>query len=388
MLKGHPAMPWPAKDTLRLRREFVQLAQQDGVNRRELCRRFEISPKIGYKWLTRYQRLGEAGLVDQSRCPRLSPQRTGQDIEATVIGLRGEHPNWGGRKLRRRLADLGYADIPAPSTITDILHRHHLIDDDPRRSTGRLRFEHDQPNALWQIDFKGYFDTPGGRCHPLTALDDHSRFNLILTACAKQNTETVQAALTGAFQRYGLPVRINADNGAPWGSCSQPEHGITQLTVWLIRNGVLVSHSRPAHPETNGKEERFHRSLKAEVLNGRSFTDLGHVQQALDRWRTVYNHERPHEALGLATPVTRYRPSARSLPDRLLPIEYGPDDVVAEVGWDGKVCFRGRRLKVSNALHRLPIAFRPVTTVDGLYDVYFCHQRFMQFDLREPRPTA
>jgi transposase InsO family protein len=388
MLKGKPTMPWPAKNTLSLRREFVQLALQGEVNRRELCRRFEISPRIGYKWLRRYGLLGEAGLIDQSRCPHQSPQRTNREIETTVIDLRRTHPAWGGRKLRRRLMDLGYMDLPAPSTITDILHRHRLIAEDERRLTSRLRFEHGEPNSLWQIDFKGYFDTPGGRCHPLTALDDHSRFNLILTACARQNTDTVRTALTRAFLRYGLPVRINADNGAPWGSSSQPEHGITQLTVWLIRMGVRVSHSRPAHPQTNGKEERFHRSLKAEVLNGRSFNDLHHVQKALDQWRTVYNHERPHEALNLATPVTRYRPSPRSLPDQLPPIEYGPDDVVTVVGWDGKVCFAGHKLKVSNALHRLPIAFRPVPDVDGLYDLYFCHQRFTQFDLRQPQQPA
>lgn len=387
MLKGTRPMPWPAKDVQSLRREFVQLALQDGANRRQLCRRYEISPKVGYKWLRRFQLQGEAGLTDQSRCPVESPQRTASHIEATVISLRREHPAWGGRKLHRRLLDLGHTDIPAPSTITGILHRHQLIAEDPRRGAGQRRFEHEEPNALWQIDFKGYFDTPNGRCHPLTALDDHSRFNLILTACARQNTDTVQAALTTAFQRYGLPVRINADNGAPWGSCSLPEHGITQLTVWLIRHGVRVSHSRPGHPETNGKEERFHRSLKAEVLNGRSFADLDHAQSAFDRWRTIYNHERPHEALGLATPITRYRPSVRTLPNQLPPIEYGPDDVVTEVGWDGKVRFGGRQWKVSNALHRLPIAFRPVPTIDGLHDVYFCHQRFMQVDLREPQPT-
>lgn len=375
-------MPWLAKDTVSLRREFVQLALQEGVNRRELCKRYEISPRIGYKWLNRYRSLGETGLITQSRRPHQSPKRTKSDIETAVVELRRAHPAWGGRKLRRRLSDLGYKHLPAPSTITDLLHRHQLIAEEERHSTGHLRFEHDEPNSLWQIDFKGYFDTPGGRCHPLTALDDHSRFNLILTACARQNTDTVQSALTRAFLRYGLPVRINADNGAPWGSSSQPEHGLTQLTVWLIRIGIRVSHSRPAHPQTNGKDERFHRSLKAEVLNGKSFTNLAHVQQALDRWRAVYNHERPHEALNLATPSTRYRSSARSFPDQLPAIEYGPNDVVTLVGWDGKVRFAGHKLKVSNALHRLPIAFRPVSEVDGLYDVYFCHQRFMQFDMR------
>jgi hypothetical protein len=153
--------------------------------------------------------------------------------------------------------------------------------------------------------------------------------------------------------------------------------------VWLIRLGIRVSHSRPAHPQTNGKDERFHRSLKAEVLNGRSFPDLPAAQGAFDRWRTVYNCERPHEALQLAVPASRYRPSARNYPDMLPAIEYGPDDTVCTVGWNGLVKFRDHTLKVSNALTRLPIAFRPVAGSDGLFDLYFCHQRFMQLDLHE-----
>lgn len=386
MPKGNPPMPWPAKDVFSLRREFVELACQDGANRRALCRRFGVSPRIGYKWIDRFLAGGLAGIEERSRRPAGSPNRTDDDIEKQVLALRQQHPQWGGRKLHRRLLDLGHAEVPAPSTITDILHRHQLID--LSRSRPALqRFERPEPNALWQIDFKGHFETAGGRCHPLTLLDDHSRFNLLLAACERQNTEHVQPLLADTFRRYGLPVQINADNGAPWGSCSQPEHGITQLTVWLIRLGIFVSHSRPAHPQTNGKDERFHRSMKAEVLNGRSYADLVHAQHAFDRWRVVYNQERPHEALNMATPITRYRPSARTFPEVLLPIEYGPDDTVAEVGWDGRVYFKGRKLKVSNALHRLPIAFRPVAATDGLYDMYFCHQRFDQSDLRESPPN-
>jgi transposase InsO family protein len=385
MSKGTPPMPWPAKDVSRLRREFVELACQEGANRRALFRHYEISPRVGYKWIDRFLAEGQAGLEERSRRPAESPGRTVDDVEEQVVALRKLHPQWGGRKLHRRLLDLGYLPVPAPSTITDILHRHQLID--VQRSRPALqRFERTEPNALWQIDFKGHFETAGGRCHPLTLLDDHSRFNLLLAACKRQNTDHVQPLLTETFRRYGLPVQINADNGAPWGSSSQPEHGITQLTVWLIRVGIFVSHSRPAHPQTNGKDERFHRSMQAEVLNGRSYADLLHAQRAFDRWRVVYNQERPHEALNMATPMTRYRPSAREFPEALSPIEYGPNDIVAEVGWDGRVYFQGRKLKVSNALHRLPIAFRPAAAQDGLYDMYFCHQRFGQTNLRESSP--
>jgi transposase InsO family protein len=376
-------MPWLPRDVMSLRQEFVLLARQPDANIRELCRRFEISPATAYKLLKRYAQQGQAGLVDQSRRPQNSPGRTPGPIEQAIVDLRQTHPAWGGRKIAARLRELGHAEVPPPSTVTSILHRHGLIN--PAASAAATpwqRFEHALPNALWQIDFKGYFETPAGRCHPLTLIDDHSRFNLLLTACGRANTDAVQQALTGSFRRYGLPVRINADNGAPWGSSRSPGHGLTDLTIWLLRLGISVSHSRPYHPQTNGKLERFHRSLKAEVLNGRSFEDLQQAQLAFDHWRAVYNQQRPHEGIGMAVPVSRYQPSERMFPDTLAPIEYGPDDHVLTVKWDGRVDFRGHRLKVSNALHQLPIAFRADPEQDGCYDVYFCHQRFLQLNLR------
>ncbi len=377
-------MPWHTRDTVSLRREFVELAIQEDSNRRELCRRFGVSPKTAYKWLARFGTEGTAGLVDRSRRPRSSPEHTPPDLEAAVVGLRMQHPAWGGRKIARRLRDLGLPAVPAPSTVTDILHRHGLITDEASdQATAWLRFEHPEPNELWQIDFKGYFDTPAGRCHPLTAIDDHSRFNLILKTCSRTDWRTVQPAFIETFRRYGLPVRINADNGAPFGAPREVSHGLSRLAVWFIRLGIRVSHSRPRHPQTNGKDERFHRSLQAEVLNGRSFESPDRVQHAFDRWRTVYNCEQPHEALDLDAPAAHYRPSPRSYPERLPPIEYGPDDEVHYVPRNGWLRVHGRRLKVSNALTGLPIAVRPHTGEDGVLDFYFCHQRFMRVDLQD-----
>lgn len=376
-------MPWSPRDVMSLRQEFVLLAQQPDANIRELCRRFTISPATAYKLLKRYAQHGHAGLADQSRRPQHSPGRTPAEMERAIVALRQAHPAWGGRKISARLLELGHANVPPPSTVTSILHRHGLIS--PAASAAAapwVRFEHAQPNELWQIDFKGHFETPAGTCHPLTLIDDHSRYNLLLTACSRTHTATVQQALSESFRRYGLPVRINADNGPPWGSPRAPEHGLTDLTVWLLRLGISVSHSRPHHPQTNGKLERFHRALKAEVLNGRSFEDLHQAQMAFDRWRAVYNQQRPHEAIGMAVPLSRYRPSERPFPATLAAIEYGPHDEVVTVKWDGRVNFKGHRLKVSNALKDLPIAFRPDPAQDGCYDVYFCHQRIMQLDLR------
>ena len=375
-------MPWSTRDTMSLREEFVTLAQQEGANRRELCRRFGISAQTGYKWLARFAQQGAAGLIDVSRRPHRSPAATAQSLQQAVLALRREHPAWGGRKIARRLQDLGQ-DTVAASTVTAILHRHGLIS--AQASTAAQpwqRFEHEQPNALWQIDFKGYVDTPAGRCHPLTLLDDHSRFNMALRACARQESATVRGQLTEVFRTYGLPVRINADNGAPWGSPREPGQ-VSELALWLIRLGIRVSFSRPYHPQTNGKDERFHRSLKAEVLNGRSFTDLVQAQGAFDRWREVYNHHRPHQALQMATPASRYRMSERSYPQQLPAIEYGAQDTVVIVKARGKMKFQGRRYKLSSALRGLPVAVRAASSQDGHYEVYFMHHKLREIDLHE-----
>lgn len=377
-------MPWQPRDLMDTKREFVELALQDGANRRELCRRFGISPKTGYALLKRYAQQGIAqACTPRSTRPLNSPTRSPHELEQAVIELRHAHPTWGGRKIARRLADLGMSDVPAPSAVTNILHRHGLITPEASLASEHWhRFEHEHPNALWQIDFKGDFGMATARCYPLTLLDDHSRFNLALKACASVGIDSVRPHLVQAFSRYGLPVRINSDNGAPWGAPRQPEHGLSELSVWLIRLGIRVSHSAPYHPQTNGKIERFHRSLKAELLAGRSFSDLNQAQAAFERWRGIYNHERPHDALGLLTPAKRYTVSPRPYPQHLPPIEYERGDTVVAVKHNGEANFRGHRLKVPNCLLKLPIAFRADPAHDGRFNVLFCHHPFMQIDLK------
>lgn len=376
-------MPWKAQDTMSLKLEFVALATKEGANRRELCRRFGISPQTGYKWLQRHAGEGSAGLAERSRRPLRSPGASPAFVEEPVLALRREHPAWGGRKISRRLSDLGMAQV-APSTVTSILHRHGLITAEASQAAAHWqRFEREVPNALWQVDFKGHFDIPQARCSPLTMLDDHSRFNVALHACGQTDTQTVQAQMTRAFALYGLPAQINFDNGAPWGAPRSPGQ-LTDLGVWLVRLGIRVSHSRPYHPQTNGKDERFHRSLKAEVLRGRSFESLERVQAALDRWRTVYNHERPHEALKMATPASRYRHSPRALPSTLPEPQYAPGDEIRQVGWFGELKFRERTYKLSKALHKQAVAVRERDGVEGLFDVYFAHHHCLEIDLRLP----
>jgi transposase InsO family protein len=364
------------------RKEFVNLALTDGANMARLCRRFEISRKIGYKWLARYLQAGEAGLADRCRRPHHSPGETPEPLVAEVLAVRAAHPAWGGRKIRARLLAKGLTEAPAASTITAILRRHGLLDpEESRKHKAWRRFEAPAPNDLWQMDFKGHFEAAAGRCHPLTVLDDHSRYALGLAACADERGATVQERLTGIFRRYGLPRKMLMDNGSPWGA--DAAHPDTPLTVWLLKLGVKVGHSGPYHPQTLGKDERFHRTLKAEVLLYCRGLDLERCQARLDAWRLVYNLERPHEALGMATPVSRYRQSTRSFPETLPPLIYGPGDQVRKVQAKGWLTFRGRNFRVSKAFRGESVALRPTVT-DGLWEVYFGQHRIARINLREP----
>jgi transposase InsO family protein len=377
------AMPWQECSVERLRQEFVMLAAQPEANIRALCRRFGISPTTGYTLLARYRQHGAAGLRDHSRRPHTAPTQSAPRVEAAVCAGRVDHPAWGGRKIRRYLLDQGGAAVPAASTITAILRRHDLLDPAVTLAHRPIqRFEAAAPNALWQMDFKGKIALLSGSCHPLTVLDDHSRYALGVDACADERAATVQVRLIALFRRYGLPLRMLMDNGPPWGDGGSP---YTALTVWLLRLGIAVSHGRPYHPQTQGKEERFHRTLKAEVLCGAGFADLPTAQGAFDRWRPIYNQERPHEALGMATPSSRYRISPRAYPETFAPMEYAPDDQVRMVQQKGEISFRGRTIPISKAFHGYPVAVRPTLT-DGVWEVYFCQQRIAQVDLRDPLP--
>ena len=377
-------MPWSEKSIMSQRHEFVMLFEQEGVNRRELCRRFGISPTIGYRLWARWRQEGKAGLADRSRRPRRSPGRSSADIEALVLAVRDEHPAWGGRKLRRRLQDLGHQPAPSASTITAILHRHARIEG--AASAGHqafVRFERAAPNELWQMDYKGHFATRAGRCHPLTVVDDHSRYAVGLRACGDQRGDTVQAELTAIFRRYGLPERMLMDNGSPWGSDALHRH--TWLTVWLLELGVAISHGRPYHPQTQGKDERFHRTLTAEVIGRRAFADLAECQCRFDAWRVVYNTQRPHEALDLATPAARYRPSERRFPETIEPFDYGPGAIVRRVDEDGWLSFRNRPVKLGRAFGHRRVALRP-TDQEGCFDVMFCTHQVGALDLRQAAP--
>ena len=275
-----------------LRREFAWLAAQPDAKHAQLCRRFDITRATGYKGIARYRDGGDDALTDRSRRASTSPNKTEPTIEADVVALRDAHPAWGGRKLHTVLARTLGERAPAPSAITGILRRHGRLSAEPP-TRDYTRFEAEAPNDLWQMDFKGDFGLgDGARCYPLTVTDDHSRFAICIAACTDQRRSTVQHHLIAAFERYGLPRQILCDNGPPWGTGWETDAAgrwrprCTRLTAWLIRHGVRVTHGRPYHPQTQGKEERFHRTLKAEVLTpaggGEGFADVTTIQSCFD----------------------------------------------------------------------------------------------------------
>jgi transposase InsO family protein len=373
-------MPWKAVTVMSQRKEFVFLALKEGANLSKLCCRFGISRKTGYKWIRRYRCHGDSGIADRSRRPKTVPRITPDQVEKAVVRLRKRHAAWGGRKIHTRLKALGLQGVPAPSTITDILRRNGLIDhQESSKHHAWQRFEAEAPNDLWQMDFKGHIAIVNGRCHPLTVLDDHSRYSLGIQACSNEREHTVQNHLVTIFRRYGLPKRILTDNGSPWGG-SGSDARYTVLTVWLIRLGVFVIHSRPYHPQTMGKDERFHRTLKAEVLQYCSGFNINDCQNHFDTWREIYNFERPHESLQLQVPGSRYRVSPRSFPEKLPPIEYGPDDFVRKVS-SGWISLRSRYYRIGKAFEGEYVAIRP-TRMDGVYDIFFCAQKIDEFDVR------
>lgn len=369
-------MPWEERTPMVERKRFVEEAMRREESVAALCRRYGISRKTAYKWLKRYREQGEAGLADRSRRPQRSPRRTAAAVEHQLVAARQAHPAWGARKLRAFLQD---ESLPVVSTITAVLHRHDQID--PAVSAQHRpvqRFEHPTPNALWQMDFKGDWALAGGgRCYPLTVLDDHSRFLLNLTACANQTGVTVQQALEETFRQFGLPDRMLMDNGTPWSDGAQSPY--TYVTVWLLQLDIPVWHGRPRHPQTQGKDERLHRTLNTELLTVQQADTLAQWQQLFDDWRTVYNDQRPHQAVGDQPPACRYQPSQRPFPEKLPTLDYPSAMHIRRVDATGRISFQNHNLRIGKAFANQRVGVLTDAAPNDPIQVYFgrfCVQSF------------
>jgi transposase InsO family protein len=366
-------MPWKEQEIMLLRNQFIQRALDKSENISKLCREFEVSRVTAYKWLNRYKKDGFNGLYNRSTRPHSFPYKTNDVQVDLILQIREKYPEWGGRKLRKVLINEGYENIPSEATLNRILKVHGEIDPDKSKTREKLiRFEHDNPNDLWQMDFKGHFQLLNGRCHPLTILDDYSRFSLCLKGFTNEEGDSVKEALVEVFTQYGLPQRMTMDNGPQWKTASK-------LSVWLMRQGIKVSHSRPYHPQTQGKLERFHRTLKEEVLKYRQFKDLEKAQQEFDEWRELYNYKRPHEGIEMLCPANRYVKSHKIYSKTLPIIEYRPEDMIRKVMSCGQISFKGKKYFVGEYLKGENVALREMK--ENALEIYFVNTRLGRINL-------
>lgn len=299
-------MSWETKTVMEQRKQFIIAASAEDANISGLCREFGISRKTGHKWINR----AEQGLplCDQSRRPHRQPSKTADEVEQKIIQMRLAHPAWGGKTIRAALEAAGVEGLPSDKTCCNIIKRNGLIDPaESAKHTAFQRFEKEHCNEMWQTDFKGDFLLGNGvRCYPLTILDDHSRFSIRIEP--KTSATGVKDSFIQAFQEFGLPNSILSDNGAQFVGAHR---GLSQFERFLMDLDILPIHGRPIHPQTQGKIERFHRTLKKEALRVTP-ANMEEARLRLKNWRWIYNEVRPHHSLGLKTPSSIYRPSTRA----------------------------------------------------------------------------
>lgn len=338
-------MAWRTTNVQEQRMKFVMVASRKERSLTQLCTEFGISRPTGYSWLKRYQADGIRGMQERSRRPYHSPERTGVALEKRAVELRRERPDWGARKIQHLLREEGIR-LPA-STIHRIFLRHELVRDCDRQPIAIKRFERAQPNQLWQMDFKGPkgWNQPVG---PLSVLDDHSRYALALENTRSTQAQGVQAVLERVFRENGVPEEMLMDHGTPWFN-TQGRLGWSQFTVWLMDQDVALHFSGYRHPQTQGKVERFHRSLTAALLR-RGTPQEEQRQCWLDAFRHEYNCVRPHEALQMRTPHQIWHKSLRRYRESAAPWAYPSGSEIKEVDSIGQFRLNHRRHYISKAL--------------------------------------
>jgi transposase InsO family protein len=357
-----------------LRTEFIDRVMK-GERVTDLCREYGISRKTGDKFKQRFLRMGQAGLADLSRAPRVIPHRTPPELVELIVAERKRHPSWGPKKLKDVLEKRLQRRLPSASTLGDILVRNGLVERVKRHRRPRYRA---QPmglraataaNETWCIDYKGQFRL-GDRtlCYPLTVTDQFSRFILGCEGMAAICEEQALDSCEEIFRTYGLPLVMRSDNGVPFSSTGLM--GFSKLSVYWMRLGLFCERIRPAHPEENGRHERMHRTLKFETARP-ARSNLLQQQERFDEFVEEFNFERPHEALEMKRPAEVYTPSPRAYPALLPELDYPAHDDVLRVGQRGDICFAGRQRYVAAALSGQDVGIREER--DGRWLVTFMH---------------
>jgi transposase InsO family protein len=377
-------MPWQETDAMLQRSVFIAEVASGEFSFSESCARFGISRKTGYKWWRRYQHYGVEGLNERSRAPHHCPQTMPADQARRILDLKTKrHPNWGARKIVNRLKRLyPHEQWPSETAVGDLLASKGLTN---RRRRRHRTPPYDQPlahcqaaNEVWSIDFKGQFRMGNGQwCYPLTVSDNHCRFLLGCDALTGTARAPVKACCERIFREFGLPSAIRSDNGAPF--ATRGLAGLSTLSVWWIRLGIVPERIDPGSPQQNGRHERFHKTLKAETTRPPARTRQKQ-QRLFDKFREEYNGIRPHEALGDEPPADYYQPSSRPYPEKLPAVEYDTSVAVRRVRRSGEIKWRGGLVFLSTALIGEPIGLWPIS--NDRWEIFYSDVKLAVLDDR------
>lgn len=365
-------MPWKILNVMDQKLQFISLSRTKAKPLSGLCKEFGISRPTGYKWLGRANN-ADSGLIeslkDKSKRPKSTPTKIPWPLEQKIVALRKEYPYWGAKKLMILLKErYPNTQIPSRRTLDRVISRNNLLSENSPLGKEYQRFQWPNPNDLWQMDYKGEFLYDGKHyCYPLNVLDDNSRYNLALDAHSHLKEELTQTSLIRIFERYGLPQRMLMDQGNLW-YCSKSHYHWTQLSVWLIRLGIEIIHSRGYHPQTLGKTERLNKTFLYDYIERAQFHSFAEIQPKFDLFRHEYNHIRPHEALNMKRPADCYTKSPRHYPSKLPEIDYPVNANVRKLSSAGTLYYRGRYWFISEALPNQPVLIKEQ---EGFLQVYF-----------------
>ena len=359
-------MPWKETGVVELRMEAV-IRRLTGERVSDLSQEYGVRPKTIHKWVRRYREEGACGLFDRSRRPHRSPNRISKKTERRIIELRQEY-GWGGRNLSDLLAKEGV--VVSATTVDRVIARNGLIREHDKQRPATRRFQRDAPNQLWQMDFKGEYRLPGGTCWPLSIIDDCSRFSIALFGLRSTNANQVSERLVSCFEKYGLPDEILMDHGSPWYATSHPD-GLSRIKVLLLKQGVRPILSGVGHPQTQGKVERFHRTLSRHLKWRGIPQEFDAMCDALAEFRQIYNEVKPHNSLNRRTPAQCYYPSSRRYEPSPPEWEYPTGATVKKLTPRGTLHWRDHLYFVSQALpnervwirqidHRILVVYRDI----------------------------
>lgn len=374
-------MPWKEQRMETMREEFVKRVLSHEKSKSALCREYGISRPTADKWIARY--LSGEKMSDMSRAPKTRPNKTDPETEKKIVEYREKYPAIGALKMRTIMTNDHYTNLPSVRTFNEIFKRNGLITKEASEAaTPYKRFEKSYPNEMWQADFKGHFVMENGvRCHPLNIIDDYSRMNICCEPLLSETFAEVKPCMERLFKEYGIPFSFLCDNGNPWGT--QQSTGFTSFEVWLMELGILTIHGRILHPQTQGKEERFNNSFTKECLKYHKIENQEDASKIFAEYRAFYNNVRPHMALNLEVPASRYKPSKRQYPSHIEEWEYSKDLKIHNVKASGYITIRSQGYFLSEAFGNKQIAIRESSKGAHLINLYFRQFKIGQIDVEK-----